>query len=496
MYVQLRRPSDKECSEPRPFQFLPTDSGSQEAGEGRWFGVGDLLTNKRFKPDFELYTRILAMDAAVLARRMFRAADDEKTLNNAAVQCDDQSLDQVPISAPAKPPPVPVKAQESESGAPPPLPEKGSGFAKLKGNLIKPGEGPVSRGAGKTVNFDRSSMATVVSESESDARYSVASSEDLNSRLSAAFSDYSDLTDVRSVAESEQDVNDVLSMVSSTHTLNDRLSLVSNASYLSDSGQTVIEQDGGDGAGARSETDSIDTIEKQLEMLESMSVEPDCQTYSSFQMAMRHPIWPDRPPLEPAAKPVTTTDIEIDHQPVNDLVYDDPDNLDDEILMEEVDSPSVPPRVESKGVLSTPPLPPRRFKKLNQPLPEPPVKDGGLKSALQALKQTFKKSKPIVASSSQESVREVSTGKVSIAEASLSPPQPEEAKANVSDPVGDNLTEAENYALYMTLAPLATASEFDENETLSMMYADVGSVPSARNDEKGVAVEVESVEKK
>ena len=37
----------------------------------------------------------------------------------------------------------------------------------------------------------------------------------------------------------------------------------------------------------------------------------------------------------------------------------------------------------------------------------------------------------------------------------------------------DGLTEAENYALYMSLAPLATASEFDENETLSMLYADL-----------------------
>ena len=37
----------------------------------------------------------------------------------------------------------------------------------------------------------------------------------------------------------------------------------------------------------------------------------------------------------------------------------------------------------------------------------------------------------------------------------------------------DNLTEAENYALYMRLAPLATTSEFDENETLSMLYAEL-----------------------
>jgi hypothetical protein len=336
-----------------------------------------------------------------------------------------------------------------------------------------------------------------VSEFDSDGRLSVASSEDLNSRLSAAFSDYSDLTDVRSIAEeSEVDINDSLSLISSTHTLNDRLSQVSDASDISIvSDQTVIHD-------SKSDTGSIDTIEQQLEMLESMSVDPDCQTYSSFQMAMKHPIfgWPSR--TQPTDTPVEAI--------FNDLVYDDP--TDDPILKLEVPLPAVPPRVESKTV-STPPLPPRRFKKLNQPLPDPPTRDLGLKSALQALKQTFKKAKPMSKSeaslnssvsihssqrsiyNSQESVRDAHQN-ASAMDEQTSQSEPDTVKSDnetsseqklnespviqtalptvVVDQVDpDNLTEAENYALYMRLAPLATASEFDENETLSMLYGEL-----------------------
>jgi hypothetical protein len=219
-------------------------------------------------------------------------------------------------------------------------------------------------------------------------------------------------------------------------------------------------------------------------------------------MAMKHPIfgWPSR--TQPTDTPVEAI--------FNDLVYDDP--TDDPILKLEVPLPAVPPRVESKTV-STPPLPPRRFKKLNQPLPDPPTRDLGLKSALQALKQTFKKAKPMSKSeaslnssvsihssqrsiyNSQESVRDAHQNASAMDEqTSQSEPDtvksdneaPSEQKLNESpviqtalptvvvdqvDP--DNLTEAENYALYMRLAPLATASEFDENETLSMLYGEL-----------------------
>ncbi|XP_065563310.1 uncharacterized protein LOC136029146 isoform X1 [Artemia franciscana] len=40
----------------------------------------------------------------------------------------------------------------------------------------------------------------------------------------------------------------------------------------------------------------------------------------------------------------------------------------------------------------------------------------------------------------------------------------------------NDLTEAENYALYTTLAPLATMSEFDESETMSMLYQELMAV--------------------
>jgi hypothetical protein len=276
--------------------------------------------------------------------------------------------------------------------------------------------------------------------------------------------------------------------------LNDRLSQVSDATDISIvSDQTVIHD-------SKSESGSIDTIEQQLELLESMSVDPDCQTYSSFQMAMKHPFygWPIRThPIDSPAEAI-----------FNDLVYDDP--TDDPILKLEVPLPAVPPRVESKTV-STPPLPPRRFKKLNQPLPDPPTRDLGLKSALQALKQTFKKAKPMSKSeaslnssvsihssqrsiyNSQENVGDAHQN-VSAMDEQISEPDtvkndnevPAEQKLSESpviqaavpsvvvdqvDP--DNLTEAENYALYMRLAPLATTSEFDENETLSMLYAEL-----------------------
>lgn len=520
VYVQLRRPSDGACSEARRFEYLPLDSGSVVAVDSS-FDNSALFASKRFKPDFPLYTHILALDATVLARQMFRTPEDVRQYSSVSVQCAlPQEVEPIPkkegvevgtqatsvaekaIESPLEPSSDLVNQtqdRQKESrpvlyDTPPPLPEKGAGFAKLKGNLIKPGEildnAKSPKNNGKTVVFDRSSVSTVTSEFESDGRLSVASSEDLNSRLSAAFSDYSDLTDARSLAEeSEVDVNDALSLMSSTCTLNGRLSQLSDATDISmASDQTVIRD-------SKSDTGSIDTIEKQLEMLESMSVDPDCQTYSSFQMAMKHPFygWPIRTrPSEPPADDI-----------INDLVYDDPS--DDPVLKLEVPLPAVPPRVESMTV-STPPLPPRRFKKLNQPLPDPPARDLGIKSALQALKHTFKKAMPTSKSeasltnsssihssqrsiyNSQENVREIQKNIPDVQPISDPlPPKtdceiPCEEKSTVSSTVqidgaaidpADNLTEAENYALYMTLAPLATASEFDDNETMSMLYAEL-----------------------
>lgn len=529
VYIQLRRPSDGACSEARRFEYLPLDSGSVDAVVSS-FDNSSRFISKRFKPDFPLYTHILALDAAVLARQMFNAPGDSRQYSNASVQCALPPMEEVVLNREAgkevgtqatpavdtsneqfteplleQPASKVTERQiESDSGlqeVPPPLPEKGAGFAKLKGNLIKTAENSSSsksqKNSGKTVVFDRSSLSTIVSDSEFDGRISVASSEDLNSRLSAAFSDYSDLTDVRSLAEeSEVDVNDTLSLLSSTHTLNDRLSRMSDVTDISvASDQTVVRD-------SKSETDSIDTIEKQLEMLESMSVDPDCQTYSSFQMAMKHPFYGWTTRAQPTDPPVV-----VDDEIVNDLVYDDPS--DDPLLKLEVPLPAVPPRVESMTV-STPPLPPRRFKKLNQPLPDPPSRDLGIKSALQALKHTFKKAMPTSKTesslnnsgslhssqksiyNSQENVQkdsqknnpeipieaepdQVKSGLVPcdvVTEEKPAESQTTPANAPIADPA-DNLTEAENYALYMTLAPLATASEFDDNETMSMLYAEL-----------------------
>lgn len=520
VFIQLRRPSDGACSEARRFEYLPLHSGSVDAVVSSYDKTSRLIS-KKFKPDFPLYTHILALDAAVLARQMFHSSDDPRQYSNSSVQCELPLAEQCPLEKDlgkevgTQATPVievttetPVQCtneldtltfQECKKDVhpslyelPPPLPEKSVGFAKLKGNLIKTAENsgvplqkPPKVGA-KSVVFDRSSLSTIMSDSEFDGRVSVASSEDLNSRLSAAFSDYSDLTDARSIAdESEVDINDTLSLLSSAHTLNDRLSRMSDMTDISMTSDRTVMPD------AQSETGSIDTIEKQLEMLESMSLDPDCQTYSSFQMAMKHPIygWPMR------TQPTGPSSDDI----LNDLVYDDPS--DDPILKLEVPLPKVPPRVESMTV-STPPLPPRRFKKLNQPLPDPPVRELGIKSALQALKHTFKKAMPMsktdsVLSSSDSlhsSQRSIYNSQENIKNGSdiptdskpepakkesedLSEPKPFEpptdsAISPIVDPA-DNLTEAENYALYMTLAPLATASEFDENETMSMLYAEL-----------------------
>lgn len=542
MYIQLRRPSDGACSEARRFEYLPLDTGSVDAVVSS-FDNSSRFVSKRFKPDFPLYTHILALDAAVLARQMFNAPGDSRQYSNASVQCELPPTEEVVLNrevgkevgtqaTPAVDTPnekfvepaieqTAAKLQEcqreSDSGlgeVPPPLPEKGAGFAKLKGNLIKTAENSgiskSQKSSGKTVVFDRSSLSTIVSDSEFDGRISVASSEDLNSRLSAAFSDYSDLTDVRSLAEeSEVDVNDTLSLLSSTHTLNDRLSRMSDVTDISiASDQTVIRD-------SKSETDSIDTIEKQLEMLESMSVDPDCQTYSSFQMAMKHPFYGWTSRMQPVDPPVN--DEFVNDEIVNDLVYDDPS--DDPLLKLEVPLPAVPPRVESMTV-STPPLPPRRFKKINQPLPDPPSRDLGIKSALQALKHTFKKAMPSSKTesslnnsgslhssqrsiyNSQENVQKDGQKNSPEIQIESEPDQvksdcdvPSEEKpiesqttptiaTTVADPA-DNLTEAENYALYMTLAPLATASEFDDNETMSMLYAELApnrDAPSVQGD--------------
>lgn len=512
--MHLRRPSDHATSEPRSFKYLPAESGSVGTVLTP-FNSNGFLARKKANPDFELYSHILAMDAAALARQIFRSASCGSQ-SDVAVQCNLSSFMEskeedlavtkahTAISSvkPTEKPADLAIAEEQRTqvyssfdGKPPPLPEKGTNFVQLKGNLMKKSDGSKNqKNAPKSVNFNDPSVAVLISDSESEARFSVASSEDLNSRLSAAFSDYSDLTDVRSLAEeSEVDLNDALSLISSTHTLNDRLSLVSDASDLSDTDQTII-------SAQRSETGSLDTLDKHLEVLESMSVEPDSATYSSFQMAMKHPIvaWPglEGSPL----KSVEETQETI----IDDLLYDDPEPADDLLLKPENLLPAVPPRIESKAA-PTPPLPPRRFKKINAPLPDPPTKDHGLKSALHALKQTFKKSKPTTKTeinaepanfyssqksinTSQEIISEVD--KVTEAqngeehkktESNIGESVENKVDDQVAQPVSagldpsDCLTEAENYALYMRLAPLATASEFDENETMSMLYGELRS---------------------
>ena len=511
-YIQLRRPSDGATSEARHFQYLPLDSGSSVEAS---FNCNPHFMKKRVKPDFQLYTKILAIDAAVLARQMFSAADNGNQLShdvsNASVQCEnddfpiaksvsfsdasdskdsvsvDDSISQSNSINVSKVDAVPA---QTSSDVPPPIPEKGAGFAKLKGKLVKDGQnGYNEREMKQAMDFHRASLSTILSES--DPRFSLASSEDLNSRLSAAFSDYSDLTDIHSIY-SEVDISDVLSLISSTHTLNDRLSqFEDNDSDSTDSEQTVID-------GSKSETSSIDTIEKQLEMLQSMSVESDNNTYSSFQMAMKYPFpgWP----IQNQTPNHSTLDIQ------NDLVYDDPS--DEPYKLVEYALPTAPPRTESMTT-KIPPLPPRRFKKLNQPLPNTPNKDMGLKNALQAIKQSFKKTKPVPVTTSpplqnvseekkdtvekrESETRECSLDSKTVCESEVyeAPEFPMDGHGSncgsvttikeliTTDP-SDNLTEAENYALYMTLAPLATASEFDEAENLSMLYADLNSTREA-----------------
>lgn len=484
---------------------------------------------KKIKPDFQLYTQILALDAAVLARQMFRVTDNKQTspvLSNASVQCDNDDFSKSTILSNAgekysntPQDPVSIKNFVGQSNSsndskadiyharsafvdpdlPPPIPEKGAGFTKLKGKLN-------SKEIDQPVDYHRASVSTILTES--DPRFSVASSEDLNSRLSAAFSDYSDLTDLHSIY-SEVDISDVLSLISSTHTLNDRLSQFNDDSDAesTDSEQTVI-------GGSNWETSSIDTIEKQLEMLQSMSVEPDCNTYSSFQMAMKYPFpsWPIQNQIhdqaqsrieeqvqeqieEPIKEQIeeetqnqtqnytqnhaqNQTQNQAQNQILNDLVYDDPS---EDPYKFEYEYPAVPPRIESM-TSKIPPLPPRRFKKLNQPLPNPPNKDLGLRNALQAIKQSFKKTKPptgrtVAVPSSHSSSHSSSDTKTLEPEVNEPPPA---IPVNPTDPL-DNLTEAENYALYMTLAPLATASEFDDNETMSMLYADLNSIRETAN---------------
>ena len=508
MFIQLRRPSDGACSEPRRFDYLPLDSGTVDANVGQ-LTRSPLFANKRLKPDFSLYSHILSMDAAALARQMFSVTSgvgDQSS--DVSVQCS------LPTSADIESKVVSVevgvqtvaaveaqaalevfhpsdgksvghsRVLHSPSGvgdSPPPLPEKGIGFEKMKGNLMKASDNVCNRNLNESSSKSAiTSLHANVFDLDPNGRLSVASSEDLNSRLSAAFSDYSDLTDIRSIAEaSDVDINDTLSMISSAHTLNGRLSQMSDMTDVSvSSDETVIRE-------SRSLMGSIDTIEKQLEILEAMSLDPDNQTYSSFQMAMKHPIfsWPGAFQAKDCL------------ENSNEQVYDDP--ADGSALIAEIASPVVPPRVESMTV-PTPPLPPRRFKKFNQPLPDPPIKDAGLKSALQAIKQTFKKAKPVSQNKSSPINNPISSSPKSVDnnEESLKDDQQDVSKIHLEpnlaandcdvspDPKSteitldpsDSLTEAENFALYMTLAPLATASEFDDNETMSMLYAELNAV--------------------
>lgn len=55
VYVQLMRPSDKSTSEPRPFQYLPLDSGRP------------FTSFKRLKNNYGLFQRILGLDSPVAA---------------------------------------------------------------------------------------------------------------------------------------------------------------------------------------------------------------------------------------------------------------------------------------------------------------------------------------------------------------------------------------------------------------------------------------------
>lgn len=594
VWVQLRRPSDGAISESRPFQYLPMDTGSiVETPLTR----APHFLNKRFQPDYDLYSHILAADAASLARKMFRpasgaAADvplwrrcaDVQSLPSAVTRDAETNVTVEDLLAffvsqhpPESMPPMEmvstsfidvvesVAPPKVEEVAPPPLPQKGVAADRLRGNanwkssdedeeddvFEQPVFAKVSAKAALAAKT-RHSMASSIDERP----FSLASSEDLNSRLSAAFSEYSDLTDVHSVY-SEADASDVLSLISSTQTLNDRLSLVSEATHatddaasdVSDSDQTVID--------GRSDRISVDTIERQLEILQSMSVDNDFQTYSSFQMAMKHPMLPQWPAdshtdadlLDSAAPTVNNSldgDAKKDQQSLDrfeedviqvDLVYDDP-NTEDSLLgltpaeaealravYAACDSPVAPPRVESAAPAATatgsavfPPLPPRRFKRINQPLPEPPSQ--GLKAALLALKQTLKKvgrpgsskadstASSSIAGSQESLVRRPesiekpskdgepkkagqqpeTTREADEYEVVSPPPLSAEAPAAtgpattlatpLATPAGqdsnnETLTEAESYALYMRLAPLATASEFDDGENMSMLYAEL-----------------------
>lgn len=65
VYVQLLRPSDKSMSEPRPFQYLPLDSGRP------------FTSFKRLKNNYGLFQRILGLDSPLAA-----AGSGEETLRH------------------------------------------------------------------------------------------------------------------------------------------------------------------------------------------------------------------------------------------------------------------------------------------------------------------------------------------------------------------------------------------------------------------------------
>ncbi|XP_075224156.1 embryonic polarity protein dorsal-like isoform X1 [Lycorma delicatula] len=175
-----------------------------------------------------------------------------------------------------------------------------------------------------------------------------------------------------------------------------------------------------------------------------INTENDCGIYTSLQMAMKNPcdfmefqsqasgyedVVPPRPTASKPVLPVLENiSVNPDHETINQPSKDD----------------------------ELPPLPPKRAK--NNPAPsKTPVQEG--KSKFNLFTKLFSSNKRKKNKSREGSISSMGSKKSLI----ISDSKPTENENDV-------LTEAEHYALYTSLAPHATASEFDE---MSFYYSPV-----------------------
>ncbi|XP_039284930.1 embryonic polarity protein dorsal isoform X2 [Nilaparvata lugens] len=445
--IQLVRPSDKAASDPLPFQLTPIHSGR---GQLLW------SLNRRRKADYRTFANILNTDARLMTCKGVGAGAIDKQGHK--VMTLDAVGEEMSVENWGK-------AEEDDGKADPDRWKKiNDAYAELKknkrGRMVEAGSGNLSANMGGNV--------------VRDGKFGVSSGGDI----------------IDAGGKAGENVNGNQSAVES---------VVFNGSYVGDNGGYGggnleefsggnIAEVGGDSfgnvlvidgnilensrsvdnnlGGTNGTEEGFTDLLNQVNELDSICVDGsnDFGIYSSLQLAMKNPCefidsnametgeaYEDiAPPRPTASKPPLPH-----HQQVFSNV--EVENEDDE------------------GA-TLPPLPPKRVKKCGSPAPPqktlPPTPEGTKKLSLfqKLFSSTSKRSK----SRKNSLTQSVASRKPSVTSL-VSRVGLGESGEGDHEKQDMALTEAEHYALYTSLAPHATASEFDE---MSFYYSPVEGRPT------------------